>query len=50
MGNEDGFLKMIDFRERSEILSFQIDTKAIADIKVPSPESFANHPVCFALL
>jgi hypothetical protein len=37
MGNEDGFMKIIDFRERGEIQSFQIDTKPIVDIKVPPP-------------
>lgn len=37
MGNEAGFVKIIDFGQKSEIQSFQIDTKSIIDIKVPPP-------------
>lgn len=50
LGTEDGFIKIIDFKNRKEIQVFQIDTKAIIELKVPPPESFSNHHVCFALL
>jgi hypothetical protein len=37
MGNQDGFIKILNFKDKSEIQSFQIDTKAIVDIKIPPP-------------
>ena len=42
--------KILNLGEKPQLVSLQIDTKAIVDLKAPPPEKFCDTKVCFALV
>ena len=51
MGNDEGFLKVMNLKENSTIKNLQVDTKTITDIKIPSFNArYKNYHSAFVLI